>query len=179
MKNSNDKNQAMTKKILLSLIVFCAFQSIAIAGEPIEVSIAVKKRGDIIRPISGTLIVGRAFPTIVVIVENVSNSSQKLYTDYRVGKLGTISFEVKDRSKRRNVIKRKVSISKSSMVSFQHMQPGDSEMFEVVLDKRKWENAFKLYDRGSRAFKARAIFYNGTKKLYSPYYDVIVEEKGW
>ena len=164
------------KKILLVLIIFCAFQSIAIAKEPIEVSIAIKKRGDIIRPIGNTLIVGRIFPTIVVIVENVSNSSQKLYSDDRVGRLGTIAFEVKDRSKRRNVIKRKVTISKSSMKSFKLMKPGDSEMFEVVLDKRKWENAFKLYDKGSRAFKARAIFYNGTKKIYSPYYDVIVQD---
>ncbi len=164
------------KKILLVLIIFCAFQSIAIAKEPIEISIAVKKRGDIIRPIRGVLYVGRIFPTIVVIVENVSNSSQKLYSDDRIGRLGTIAFEVKDRSKRRNVIKRKVSISKSSMKSFKHMKPGASEMFEVVLDERKWENAFKLYDKGSRAFKARAIFYNGTKKLYSPYYDVIVKQ---
>ncbi len=164
------------KKILLFLIVCCAFQSVALAKEPIEVSIAIKKRGDIIRPIGNTLIVGRIFPTIVVIVENVSNSSQKLYSDDRVGRLGTIAFEVKDRSKRRNVIKRKVTISKSSMKSFKLMKPGDSEMFEVVLDKRKWENAFKLYDKGSRAFKARAVFYNGTKKLYSPYYDVIVQD---
>jgi len=164
------------KKILLFLIVCCAFQSVALAKEPIEVSIAIKKRGDIIRPIGNTLIVGRIFPTIVVIVENVSNSSQKLYSDDRVGRLGTIAFEVKDRSKRRNVIKRKVTISKSSMKSFKLMKPGDSEMFEVVLDKRKWENAFKLYDKGSRAFKARAIFYNGTRKLYSPYYDVIVKD---
>jgi len=169
----------LIKKVLLLLIVFCAFQSIAIAKEPIEISIAVKKRGDIIRPISGVLYVGRIFSTIVVIVENVSDSSQKLYSDDRVGRLGTIAFEVKDRSKRRNIIKRKVTISKSSMKSFQHMKPGAVEKFEVVLDKRKWENAFKLYDRGSRAFKARAIFYNGTKKIYSPYYDVIVEEKEW
>ncbi len=164
------------KKILVILIVLCAYQSVALAKEPIEVSIAIKKRGDIIRPISGVLYVGRIFPTIVVIVENVSDSSQKLYSDDRVGRLGTIAFEVKDRSKRRNIIKRKVTISKSSMASFKHMKPGDSEMFEVVLDKRKWENAFKLYDKGSRAFKARAIFYNGTKKIYSPYYDVIVED---
>jgi len=166
----------LLKKILLFLIFVCTFQSIAIAKEPIEVSIAIKKRGDIIRPISGVLYVGRIFPTIVVIVENVSNSSQKLYSDDRVGRLGTIAFEVKDRSKRRNIIKRKVTISKSSMKSFKLMKPGDSEMFEVVLDKRKWENAFKLYDKGSRAFKARAVFYNGTKKLYSPYYDVIVQD---
>jgi len=166
----------MTKKILLFLIVFFAFQSTAIAGGPIEISVAIKKRGDIIRPISGVLKVGRIFPTIIVIVENVSDSSQKLYKDDRISELGSISFEITDENKKRNVIKRKISISKSSMISFQHMHPGDSKEFEVVLDERKWENAFKLYKKGSRKFKARAVFYNGSKKLYSPYYDVIAEE---
>ncbi len=166
----------LVKKILLLLIVFCAFQSVAFAGEPIEISIAIKIEGSFRKPLGGVIRVGRVFPTIAVIVENISSSSQKLYKDDHVGELGSISFEIVDENKKRNVIERKIPISKSSMVSFRHMSPGESKMFEIVLDEGKWENAYKLYNQGARRCRARAIFYNGSKKLYSPYYEVIVEE---
>jgi len=165
------------RKILLFLIIFCAFQSAVFAANPIKVSIAVKGLNAPMWPFGHVLKIGKTFPTFVVSVENVSKRFLSLYGDDHRGGMGYISFEITDEKKKKNLLKRKVSISGSNLVAFQNMLPGAKIDFEITIGERWWENVFKGNKKGSRNLKARAVFFSGRDTIYSRYYNVNVEEQ--
>ena len=168
----------INKKVFLLFIAFsiqfCFAMSSIQAAEPFKVSIAVLHHGKFVKPIGNVITMTDPYAPYEVIVKNISSLSQKLYSNSARGS-GAITFEVYDEKGQRNLIEKKVYIPRSNMRTYQHMQSGGSRRFKIVFDEDEWENSFKFYKQGAKKLKARAIFNNGSNKIYSEYYEVHIK----
>ncbi len=126
-------------------------------------------------PIDRVFRVRVSFPrTFYVTVKNVSSSAQEVYGEVASSGYSAISFEIRDEAGNTNVVRRKKDSNASTAVASAYLNPGEEKVFEIDLSDDEWENAFKLYRKGSRKAKVRAIYQNDFKTIYSEYYEVVV-----
>jgi hypothetical protein len=107
-------------------------------------------------------------------IKNTSDKSQALYTRGEHD-LSSIMFEVEDEKRNKNILKKIIPVTRSNMDIYQYISPGDIRKFKIEIDEDEWNNAFKLYKKGARKLRARAVFLNGSKKIYSEYYEIIIK----
>ena len=131
-------------------------------------------------PVDRIFRVRTGFPrTFYVTVTNISSSSEEFYGQVASSGYSSIIFEISDETGNSNEIRRKKDPNASGAVAFTYMNPGESKVFEINLNEDEWENAFKLYKKGARRLKVRAIYENDFKRIYSDYYEVIIIDPAW
>lgn len=164
------------KKILLFLIVFCAFQSIAVAEakEPFKLSFVVKRNGQYIAPFDKKITIYQQPTPFLIRLTNVSDSTQEIHKLANAQAIQGLQFEIKEPGRSKKILKMKKEHLRSRTIISKHIKPGDSRTVRIVIDPDTWENIV-IFKPGVE-YTVRAVYLNDTKKIYSDYYTVVLEE---
>lgn len=112
----------------------------------------------------------------MVILKNVSDRTQQLMVDEATQGFGLITFEITDENGNNNVVTKKISATLSRSEGYRNLGPGKKKEFEVFLNEREWNNAFKLLRSGAVKLLARAAYKNRSETIYSDYYTLVLDQ---
>lgn len=162
------------KRILMILIILCAFHLPADAGGPFELSIVVMRGGQYVEPFGKKITIYQQPTPFSVRLTNVSSSSQEIHKVANASVLQGVQFEIKAPGSSKKILRMKREHLSSRMVISRYIKPGDSRVANIVIDPETWENVFIL-EPGVK-YKVRAVYLDDNKKIYSDYYTVVLEE---
>ena len=148
----------------------------ALSMDSLQVSIAVNIDGQYVKPANRKITIRRQPMPFYVEIKNKSRSSQKFWNPPKKGGYeNAVSIEIIDENGKRAIIKKRRNQLSKSMASFQFLKPEESRIIPMLIDPDDWENVTILESGKIVHFKARAIFQNGFKKIYSKYYEVTAD----
>jgi len=164
--------------IMFSLL-FLPQSAWSLSIDSLRVSIAVNKGGQYVKPFDRKITIRRQPMPFYVEIKNTSRSSQKLWDAPMGDPDNVVSIEIIDERRRRTIITKRRDQLPQSRSSFRYLSPGESLIISMLIDPDDWENVPILESGQVKYFKARAIFQNGFKKIYSDYYEVTLGGQGY
>jgi len=158
---------------IVFLLLFLPRFALALSMDSLQVSIAVNINGRYVKPFDHKITIRQQPMPFYVEIKNTSRSSQRLWEPPKKGDTeNAVSIEIVDEQRRKTIITKRRNQLPISMSSFKYLQPGESKIIKMLIDPDEWKNVTILEKGKVIHFKARAIFQNGSKKIYSKYYEV-------
>ena len=168
------------KKCTLITLLLCIqlFVQHASAGN-LELFLALRRMYDsnedkmvYVKPFGNEIKIRQRPMPFYVVVENVSNSSQKMWqTGERNGR-AYFSIEFENNEGRKKTIRKKETQTMTAFRAYDMIRPGAQVVEKVLIDPDKWEGFREAEEMMDKDFKARAMYKNGSEKIYSPWYKV-------
>jgi hypothetical protein len=173
---------------IIAEAVFLFFICIGIcAAGDFEISLGVQKvefepyggvEGYYDEPVSRTITVTSLPLTFDVIIKNKSGSSQSIYEQADAGAGSSILFELTGEDGVSFEMKQKtVETGAFDVEVNQYLNPGEIKTIPLTVDPQGWENVPLVEPGKIKKYRMRVVYQNGGKKIYSDYYDIILNGK--
>lgn len=165
------------------IVLFLAAQSFAqyCSAADLELSIATRRLYDgdadkmtYVKPPGNKISVYQRPLPFYLVVENTSNSSQKLWEGGQRNGKSYFSIEFENDKGQKTIIDKKKTQSMTSLRTYDMIRPGEQRVKKVLIDPDQWDGFQKAEDKIGSNFKVRAIYKNENKTIYSPWYEVMI-----
>ncbi|MFH1836864.1 MAG: hypothetical protein ABH862_01940 [Candidatus Omnitrophota bacterium] len=173
------------KYIPVALFLWAQLFTQYCGAEDLELFIALRSRYDGIEdkmsytapPGNKINVYQRPLPFYVV-VENISNSSQKLWDSGQRNGRSYFSIEVENSRGQKTKINKKETKAMTSLRTYEMIRPGEQRVKNILIDPDSWEGFQRAEGMTDDKFKVRVIYKNEEKTIYSPWYEVTVGRPG-
>jgi hypothetical protein len=177
-------HRLINRIIAEAVFLFFICTGICAAGD-FEISLGVQKvefepyggvEGYYDEPLSRTITV-TSFPlTFDVIIKNKSGSSQPIYEQADAGAESSLLFELAGEDGTAFEMRQKPARTGAfdDEVS-QYLNPGETETIPLTVDPEDWENVPLIEPGKVKKYRMRVIYQNDFEKIYSDYYEIILD----